>query len=258
MEHENEYHDSAVATLELIWGRGFMAPGGEGNVTKMVDGLDLEGRRVLDIGCGLGGPACLLAAKHGAYVVGTDLEAPLVARAKALAIESGVEDRTDFRVVNVGPLELEDESFDLVISSGGVTQTTEKLDAFRECVRVLKPGGVLSLYDWMKCEGEYSEDMHYWFEMEGLTYAMVTPAHQASLLQTAGFQEVSVTDRSAWYAAKVREEYQQLRSEYYDELVKLVGTREAEHTIENWRATVVVCEKGEMLQVYSRARRAGV
>ena len=46
-----------------------------------------------------------------------------------------------------------------------------------------------------------------------------------------------------------------LRSEFHAELVQLVGTQEVEHTIENWRATVVVCEKGEMLQVYSRARR---
>lgn len=44
MEHENEYGDSMVATLELVWGEGFMAPGGEGNVTKMVEGLELDGR----------------------------------------------------------------------------------------------------------------------------------------------------------------------------------------------------------------------
>ena len=44
MEHQNEYHDSMVAMLELVWGEGFMAPGGEGNVAKMVEGLELEGR----------------------------------------------------------------------------------------------------------------------------------------------------------------------------------------------------------------------
>ena len=43
--------------MDLIWGEGFMAPGGEGHVDRMVAGLDLEGRRVLDIGCGQGRPA---------------------------------------------------------------------------------------------------------------------------------------------------------------------------------------------------------
>jgi hypothetical protein len=50
MEHQNEYHDSMVAMSELVWGEGIMAPGGEGNVAKMVEGLDLEGRRVLGLG----------------------------------------------------------------------------------------------------------------------------------------------------------------------------------------------------------------
>lgn len=255
MEHENEYGDAMVAILELIWGDGFMAPGGEGNVAKMVEGLDLEGRRVLDIGCGLGGPACILAARYGAHVVGTDLEPPLIERSQRRAAELGVGDRTEFMVVEAGPLGFADESFDLVMSSGGVTQTADKLETFRDCLRVLKPGGAFSLYDWMKSEGEYSQDMRYWFEMEGLTYAMVTPDQQASVLREAGFDEVSVSDRSAWYTAKVREEYERLRSDSYAEVVDLVGQEAADHFVENWRATVVVCEKGEMLQVYSRARR---
>jgi SAM-dependent methyltransferase len=71
-----------VAMLELVWGEGFMAPGGEGNVAKMVEGLELEGRRVLDLGCGLGGLACILAGKYGAHVVATDLEPPLIDRAR--------------------------------------------------------------------------------------------------------------------------------------------------------------------------------
>jgi len=48
MGHESEYDDALVTLLELIWGEGFMAPGGEGNVVKMVAGLELTGRRVLD------------------------------------------------------------------------------------------------------------------------------------------------------------------------------------------------------------------
>jgi phosphoethanolamine N-methyltransferase len=59
--HASEYHDSLVTLLEWIWGTDYMAPGGEGNVDKMVRGLDLAGKQVLDIGCGIGGPAFALA-----------------------------------------------------------------------------------------------------------------------------------------------------------------------------------------------------
>ncbi|MBW2293163.1 MAG: methyltransferase domain-containing protein [Deltaproteobacteria bacterium] len=254
MEHENEYGDSMVATLELIWGEGFMAPGGEGNVTKMVEGLELDGRRVLDLGCGIGGPACILAGKYGAHVVATDLEPPLIERARRRAATLGLSDQTEFEVVTPGRLSFDDESFDLVISSGGVTQTADKLGILRECLRVLKPGGTFSGYDWMKSEGEYSEDMRYWFEMEGLTYAMETPRGQQATLREAGFDEVSVVDGSAWYRTEVRKEYERLRTRDFSSLVERVGKESADHFVENWRAMVVVCEKGEMLQVYSRAR----
>jgi phosphoethanolamine N-methyltransferase len=255
MEHRNEYHDSMVAMLELVWGEGFMAPGGEGNVAKMVEGLELEGRRVLDLGCGIGGPACLLAAEYGAHVVATDLERPLIERARRHAARLGLGDRTEFEVVTSGRLTFDDESFDLVVSSGGVTQTADKLGIFRECFRVLKPGGTFSGYDWMRSEGEYSEDMRYWFEMEGLTYAMETVRGQQATLRDAGFDDVSVVDRSAWYRTQVRAEYERLRTSDFPRLVELVGKQAADHAVENWRAMVVVCEKGEMLQVYSRARR---
>ena len=254
MEHQNEYHDSMVAMLELVWGEGFMAPGGEGNVAKMVEGLELEGRRVLDLGCGLGGPACILAGKYGAHVVGTDLEPPLIERARLRAARLGLSDLAEFEVVTPGLLTFEDESFDLVVSSGGVTQTADKHGIFRECYRVLKPGGTFSGYDWMRSEGEYSRDMRYWFEMEGLTYAMETLRGQEATLREAGFDEVSVVDRSAWYRSKVREEYERLRTGDFPRLVELIGRQAADHFVENWRALVVVCEKGEMLQVYSRAR----
>ncbi len=50
--HEIEYHDAMITVLELIWGEGFMAPGGEGNVAHLIDGLDIQNKRILDIGCG--------------------------------------------------------------------------------------------------------------------------------------------------------------------------------------------------------------
>ncbi len=78
MEHTDEYDDAMLTCLEMIWGEGFMAPGGEGNVDNLVEGLNLKGKKVLDIGCGLGRPACILAEKYGALVTGTDLEGILL------------------------------------------------------------------------------------------------------------------------------------------------------------------------------------
>ena len=59
--HQDEYGDAMVAMLELIWGEGYLAPGGAENVRQIVAGLDLRDKTVLDIGSGVGGADLILA-----------------------------------------------------------------------------------------------------------------------------------------------------------------------------------------------------
>jgi ubiquinone/menaquinone biosynthesis C-methylase UbiE len=255
MAHENEYHDNMVRLLELIWGDGYMAPGGPGNVAKMLDGLDPAGKCILDIGCGIGGPAREMAAVHGASVVGIDLEKPLVERANADAAKAGLGERCRFRQVEIGPLPFDAGEFDIVTSSGALTQTEDKPALFDEILRVLRPGGWFTAYDWMKTDGDYSAEMLYWFEMEGLTYAMVTLEQQAALLGEAGFVNVATEDATDWYRREARREYDRLRGELNPVMIELIGAENAQHFIENWRAMVVVIDSGEMRQAYCRGQK---
>jgi len=251
----SEYHDAMVDLLEMIWGEGFMAPGGEGNVENLVGGLDLKGKRVLDFGCGIGGPAFLLAGKYGANVVGVDIESPLIDLAQKRARVSAYKDSTQFMLVEPGPLDFLDESFDVVFSSGAITQIEDKRSIFDECLRVLKPGGTLTCYDWMKREGEYSEDMLYFFKMEELTYAMETPESQEELLREVGFVDVETRDGSDWYRKQSKLELERIKSELYPIMLETMGKQQADHFVEDWRAMVVVCQSGEMRQIYSRAQK---
>lgn len=246
-----------VAFLEWIWGRDYMAPGGEGNVDKMVAGIELAGRRVLDIGCGLGGPAFALARKYGAEVTGIDLEPQLIARANRRAEELGLSNRTEFRTVTLGDLPFPDRSFDLVFTSGALTQTEDKAGIAAECLRVLKPGGMLTCYDWLRNDAPISDDMRYFFKMEGLTYNLITLARLGRHLEEAGFVDVTLEDASDWYRRESRREYEKMRGEGRPEVVALIGEAQAAHMIEDWRSLVVVCEKGELRQGYTRARRPG-
>lgn len=246
-----------ITLLQLIWGEGYMAPGGAGNVARMLKGIPTQGKRILDIGSGLGGPAFEMARTHGARVIGIDLEAPLVQQAQRAALEQGLQDQCSFRAVGRGPLEFEDDSFDVVISAGAVTQTADKTALFRECRRVLRPGGWLSCYDWLSSGEEISDDMRYWFKMEELTYALETLADYAEYLDRAGFVDVHTEDASGWYHRQARKEYELLRTELYPRAQELLGQEMADHFVENWRAMVVVCDSGEMRQGYSRGRKPG-
>jgi len=255
MSHENEYFPNMVTMLELIWGEGYMAPGGPKNVAKLLRGLETTDKRILDIGCGIGGPAFEMARTHGAEVVGIDLEQPLIERATADAKKHGLEDRCSFQTVVAGPFPFDDHSFDIVISSGAFTQIADKSGILGESFRVLKPGGTLSCYDWLRSEGEYSDDMLYWFKVEGLTYAMETLDSYAKLLAAAGFVDIDCADASDWYKQQARKEYELMTGDLYPRMVELLGQADADHFVEDWRAMLVVIDKGEMQQGYSRGRR---
>ena len=255
MTHEDEYDDNMVTMLELIWGEGYMAPGGPGNVAKMLSGIDTRGKRILDIGCGIGGPACEMARTHEANVVGIDLEAPLVARAKQAATALQLTDQCTFQTVAAGPLPFDDASFDIVISAGAFTQTEDKAAILGESLRVLKPGGYLSCYDWLKSESEYSDDMHYWFKVEGLTYELATLHGYRDDFVLAGFVDVVAEDATGWYRDEARREYELVRTKLFPRMVELLGREDADYFVENWRALVVVIDKGEMRQGYCRGRR---
>ena len=258
MAHEDEYDDNMVTMLELIWGKGYMAPGGPGNVAKMLRDIPTHGKRILDIGCGIGGPAFEMARTHGASVVGIDLEAPLIERAQTAAKELDLSEQCTFRTVAVGPIDFEDASFDIVVCSGALTQTSDKASILAEINRVLNPGGYLTCYDWLRGDdGPYSDDMHYWFKMEGLTYAMETLESYEKLMNATGFVNVEVDDATDWYRAEARREYELMRGDLYPRMVELLGQQEADRFVEDWRAMVVVIDNGEMQQGYIRGQRPG-
>jgi ubiquinone/menaquinone biosynthesis C-methylase UbiE len=257
LTHRDEYTDAMIRAMDLIWGEGFMAPGGEGNLAQLVRGLELDGRDVLDIGCGQGRPACLLAQRYGARVTGTDLEAHLIDRARRRVISASLEDRVRLLVVEPGPLGFADGSFDAVLSSGAMTQIEDKTAMYRECLRVLRPGGALSCYDWMTNDGSPSSLLRYWFELEGLTYALRTPEAYRAMLAEAGFRAIELRDKSGWYRKEARREYGCLRGSLRPRLEELLGAEDAASFIESWRVLAELCESGELLQVHTRAFRPG-
>lgn len=256
-ERPGEYGDDMIALLQLIWGEGFMTPGGAACIGRTVAGHDLAGKRVLDIGSGLGGQDLVLARDYGAKVVGIDIEPDLVERARRLVAREGLADRIRIELARPGPLAFPDESFDAVYSSGAFTQIADKAGIFGECRRVLKSGGHLLVYDWMKAPGPYSADMLYFFKMEGLTYAMDTLEAHGDLLAEVGFADIEIEDASEEYRRDAHAEYELMKGALRPRMLELLGPEQTEHFIEDWRSMTVVLDKGEMRPGRYRARKPG-
>jgi SAM-dependent methyltransferase len=102
-----------------------------------------EDDRVLDIGCGTGQPTLLAARKASrGHVVGVDISAPMLERARADAAEQGVANVT-FEQGDAQVHQFPDGAFDVAISRGGVMFFGDLVAAFGNIRRGLRPGGRL-------------------------------------------------------------------------------------------------------------------
>jgi SAM-dependent methyltransferase len=101
-----------------------------------------RGQRVLDVGCGPGWVTVNYAA-HGAVVDAIDLTARAVALTRLFLDQKGL--TAAVQQANAESLPFESDSFDLVVSCGVLHHTPNTTQAFRECVRVLKPGGLAKI-----------------------------------------------------------------------------------------------------------------
>jgi sarcosine/dimethylglycine N-methyltransferase len=100
---------------------------------------------VLDIGCGIGGPARWIAAKYGCRVTGVDLTAEFCETARELNALCGLADRVQILHGSALALPVPNDSFDRAYSQAALMNISDKLGVFREAYRVLHPGGSLAL-----------------------------------------------------------------------------------------------------------------
>lgn len=100
---------------------------------------DLEGKHVLEMGCGLGSLSLLLA-KSGARLTAFDISAGSIEVAKQRAVAAGVADRIRFDVRPAEQLPYEDESFDIVFGKA-VLHHLDAPTAHPHLFRLLRPGG---------------------------------------------------------------------------------------------------------------------
>lgn len=132
---------------------------------------DLTGKKVLDVGCGLGESSVYFALK-GAEVVAMDISPQMVAKALETAKHHGVGDRVRGLTVSAEMLQLPEKDFDFVYAANVFHHVTDLAGTLQVIHSVLKPGGrliswdpiaynpVINIYRRMTVGGNRTEDEH--------------------------------------------------------------------------------------------------
>jgi len=172
-----------LANLDEIHIRGLEATLDLGRLAGLEPGM-----RVLDVGCGIGGPARTLAAEFGCEVVGLEIVEEFCRTATMLTEWVGLTDRVSFHEGDMRAMPFADADFDLVFTQHTVMNVSDKAALFGEIRRVLKDPGMFLLYE--VC-GDDDAALHYpvpWAGGPDISFLTTADALRG-LITAAGFTE---------------------------------------------------------------------
>ena len=186
--------------------------GGRPATIELCDQLGIDaGSDVLDVGCGIGGTARLVASTYGCRVTGVDLVPGYVDVARQLAAWTGLDGRVDYHVGSALDLPIESASFDVATQIHVGMNIEDKAACFDEVRRVLRAGATFGIYDVMRTgPGELGFPVPW--ATEASTSFVAPIADYEAALGSAGFEVVAVRERGR-FALEFFEAMQQRTAE---------------------------------------------
>jgi ubiquinone/menaquinone biosynthesis C-methylase UbiE len=252
-----QYAKAFTDSLQFMWGEGFLSPGGHEEVDDMLAGHSTAGKRVLDIGSGLGGVDAYLVTKHGATeIIGIDVEEQLIEASRTFIANRGLSEQVKFILVDPGILPFPDYSFDMVFTKDAMVHIPDKTALYREVLRVLKPGGQFIAADWLWAEGAASSPVvQAWLSKGPLKFTFTTLAEAAAALRQAGFWDVSVADRRHLLQKSNREEIRTLEGPARQRLAEIVGEEMALSRLASARGRQSALDSGDLIPSHFSGRK---
>ena len=188
----------------------------------------------------------MLEKHNAAEAIGFDPEPLVIKKANELAAEKHLSNRVKFQCIKPGPIQVDDESMDVVFSKETFIHIPDKNELMKDIYRVLKPNGLLTVGDWMRSDdGPPSEQMIEYIKAEGLDFFMYSLDKYREVLENSGFKIISMTDRNQWYLEKVRNEVEQIEGPLWNKVVDAIGPEEGAYALDIWKKLLGVVEKGE-------------
>ncbi len=211
-ETAREYYDICSHLMIYGWGESLhFAPLSQAESLEdsklrhqrlMIDKLDLHpGMSVIDVGCGIGGPMRTVVREAGVRVTGINSSEVQLARARSLTAQAGLSDMIDYVETSFMDMSaIEDSTFDRAYAIESTCHAPDKVGAFTEISRVLKPGALLwgqemCLTDRFDPDSTRHQDIEQEL-MRGIALKQIaTFAEVHRALEVAGFEVIEGNDR---------------------------------------------------------------
>ncbi len=152
-----------------------------------------KGDTVVDLGSGAGNDCFVARAETGetGRVIGIDMTPAMVEKAKANAAKLGFSN-VEFHLAEIENMPLNDNTADVVVSNCVLNLVPNKVNAFREVYRILKPGGHFSISD-IVLTGELPVQMKAAATMyAGCVSGAVQKDDYLNIVKNAGFRNITV------------------------------------------------------------------
>ncbi len=203
--------------------------------------------RVLDLGCGPGGPLVFLIGACACAGTGIDVSETAIIAARSRAAAAGLESKLTLLQADLNQsLPLSDGSFDVVISLDVILHAADRLAVFREVARVLKAGGRFLFTDAGVLAGPISSEEVAARSVHGSVQLCPAGANERGLRETE-LTLVATEDRTA---SLLRNASGRLKARACrrKELTALEGAEEFERQQQYLRTVVTLSQRGALVR----------
>ncbi len=243
--------------MELVYGTGYLSAGGDQEVGKILQGISLEGKRILDLGCGLGGATVTLARDLGATdVVGFDIDPGVLGRAAELIQLNDLDGQIELVPGSPGPLPFSDHSFDLVYVTAVSCHMQDLVGFFRDINRILVSEGWITGSEWMI--RQHNQGYRNWDKLlrdRGLNFYFVDPADFAAALTGSGFDNLGFVDRTDAFTEFSRTALERVTTRLKPELISSLGEQGYAGFLEWTVARFAGLQSGGLFQQHFRGQK---
>ncbi len=210
----SQYLESSILQYESVYGEDFVSPGGRDMAIEMINHLALApGAQVLDVGCGLGGSAFVMASEFDLRVDGIDLSRNMLALASQKLVANGLSGAVSLQWGDCLQLDRSD-AYDAIYSRDVFLHIHDKARLFSVLMAALRADGKLLFTDY--CCGPKPWDDEFSAYVEDREYSLHTIDEYVGLISDAGFSQVTGADITSRFIGILQSDLQRIEGSELD------------------------------------------